>query len=335
MIRKITSPLITIIICLAFTSRAQVTLQQNNMPQVGELWSNKTITDTTIQPGPGGQGMNWGFGNFFVYPNVISEQYVAPTGTGNDALFPSANLKVNSLFGGDEYYIRSAGSIQFLGMKSSTNEILITSAQNLLTVPFSFGNSVTNPAVTGTGFGYPLTGTISVTADGTGTLSLYTGAFTNTLRVVTDMDLILGAGSGVDTYVRIKKYTWYTASYRAPVFQIAMLEIDGPLGNAKQKVITVSTLTTDISDPQNDFFKLSIGPNPAAGNVEVTLNLKKNSTVDISMTDINGKVCLENSSELSTGINKLNFDISVLPKGIYLVSAIAGKTTSTKRLVID
>ena len=335
MIPKITLPLLTFIICLAFSSWAQVTLQQNNMPQVGELWSNKTITDTTIQPGPGGQGMNWNFGNYFVYPNVISEQYIAPTGSGYDALFPSANLKVNSLFSGDEYYIRSAGSIQFLGMKSSTNEIVFTNAQNLLTVPFTFGNSVTNPSVTGMGLGYPLTGTISVIADGAGTLSLYTGAFTNTLRVVTDMDLVLGAGSGVDTYVRLRKFTWYTSSYRAPVFQIAMLDIDGPLGNIHQKVITVSTLTTDISDPENDFFKLNIGPNPAANNVEVFLNLKKNSTVNISIINVNGKVCLDKTSELATGINKLNFDISAFPKGVYLVSAVSGKITSTKRLVID
>lgn len=335
MINKISLSAFTIVSFFALNSQAQVTLQQNNIPQVGELWSNKTITDTTIQPGPGGQGMNWGFGNFFVYPNVISEQYIAPTGSGYDALFPSANLKVNSLFSGDEYFIRSAGSIQFLGMKSSSNEILITNVQNLLTVPFTYGDSVTNPSVTGTGFGYPLTGSISVKADGTGTLSLYTGAFTNTLRVVTDMNLVLGAGSGVDTYVRLRKFSWYTASYRAPVFQIAMLDIDGPLGNTHQKVITVSTLTTDILDPQNDFFKLSLGPNPTSNNVEVSLNLKKNSTVNIKITDINGKVCIENTSELSTGINNLHFDISVLPKGIYLVSAVVGRSTSTKRLVID
>jgi hypothetical protein len=335
MIKKITP---TVIVLLIFFSRpvfSQVTLQASNLPVPGDLWSNKTISDTTIQPGPGGSNMNWNFSNYFVNPSVISEQYVTPTGAGNDALFPASNLKVNSFFGGDDYYVKTSNSLQYLGTKSNTNEIIINNTQTLLSVPFSFDDSIVNPAVSGMGFGYPLTGTISVKADGSGSLSLFTGAFTNTLRVFTDMNLVLGAGTGVDTYIQLQRYTWYSSSYRAPVFQISILDVNGPLGNTHQKVTTVSTLTTDVNDLSSHVFQFSISPNPAGTGAALAIDMKRNAEIELRIADLTGKILTAEKHSLAYGQNSLHLDLADYPKGIYVVSVVSGNASSRQRLVID
>jgi hypothetical protein len=314
---------------------AQPVLQPVSIPVSGDLWSNKTITDTTIQPGPGGSGQIWNFSNFFVNPSVISEAYSTPTGTGNDALFPTANLKSTSIFGGDDYYLRTGNELQYLGSKSSTMEIIISNAQKIMSVPFAYGDSIVNPAVTGMGpSGYSLSGTISVKADGAGDLTLYTGSFTNSLRVVTNVNLIIGAGTGLDTYLNITRHTWYSALYRAPVFQISVLDINGSLSNVHQKVVTVSTLTTGVEQLSATPLDFSIFPNPAAGSTQLSVNSLHASVENIQITDLTGRLCKVQKVSLQPGLNKFPLDIADLPKGVYSVGTDAPNSVAT-RLVID
>ncbi len=335
MILRITKITSILLLGIYSISNAQVILQANKLPTVGDLWANKTITDTTIQPGPSGANQTWDFSTFFVYPSVISEQFISPTGAGNDALFPSANLKVNSFFGGNDYYLKSSNNLQYLGTKSSTNEIIITNAQQVLTTPFAYGDSIINPAVTGTGFGYALSGTIKVKADGWGSLTLFTGNFPLTLRVYSDANLVLGAGTGVDTYIQIQRYTWYAQNYKAPVFQISIIDVNGPLNTTHQKVTTVSTLATDIEEAENNIFQFNVSPNPSAAQVNLSVSLLRNSDVNFIITDMTGKIWKEEKSELTAGKNTIKMDLSILPKGIYSISAASGSLNREQRIVID
>ncbi len=315
---------------------AQPVLSQVNIPDAGSLWSNTTITDTTLQPGPGGQGQVWNFFSYFIYPSVLSENYVATNGTGNDLLFPGANLKVNSYFGFDDYYYRTASSLQYLGSKNNSIEVILTNVQNTLTVPLQYGDVVTNSAVTGTGLqGYPLTGTITTTADGTGDLILFSGAFTNTLRVVTDMNLIIAEGTGVDTYLHMIKYSWYTSAYRAPVFQVSILNLDGALGFSHQKYITVSTLTTDIQNTEKGNFDFIINPNPVKNKTNLYFNLNHSYDVKLKVMDLTGRLWKEVTNSVNAGSNFIPLDLSTLPKGIYILSADYGKTSRQRRLIVE
>lgn len=335
MIFKITKLTCIFILTVIGITNGQVIIQPNKLPTVGDIWLNKTITDTTIQPGPAGANQTWGFTNFFVYPSVITEQFVNLTGTTNDALFPSANLKVNSFFGGDDYYLKTASDLQYLGTKSSTNEIIISNIQKVLSTPFAFGDSIVNPAVTGTGFGYALSGNIKVKADGWGSLTLFTGNFPLTLRVFSDANLVLGAGTGVDTYIQIQRYTWYAQNFKAPVFQISIIDINGPLGTSHQKIITVSTLTTDVAVLENNIFQCNVMPNPTSSQANLSISLLKNSEVNFKITDLVGKIWKEEKQQFVAGKNSFNMDLSILPKGIYILSAVSGSLTREQRIVID
>jgi hypothetical protein len=316
-------------------SFTQVTINSNKLPVVGDLWTNKTISDTSIQPGPSGANQTWNFATFFVQPTVLSEQFVTPTGSGNDALFPAANLKVNSFFGGYDYYLKTSSDLQFLGTKSSISEIVITNSQKVLSTPLNYGDSIVNANVTGTGFGYGLSGTIKVKADGWGSLGLYTGSFANTMRVYTEMNLVLGAGTGIDTYILIQRYTWYSTQYKAPVFQISILDMNGPLGSAHQKVTTVSLLTTDIDDFANNAFSFFISPNPIRANTLVKIKVKQPTELLISVRDIIGKEWFRLQIDVNSGESKIPVDLSDLPKGVYIISASTGTEAKKLRVIKD
>ncbi len=311
---------------------SQAIVQSPNIPVAGDVWGNKTITDTTIQAGPGGTNQVWNFGSFFVNPSVISEAYTIPAGSGNDALFPTSNLKATSLFGGDDYYYRSSTQLQYLGYKDQSVELVISNSQRLIDVPLQYGDTIMNVPVTGTGvFGYPLSGTIGVEADGTGNLTLYTGSFQNVLRVVTTMNLIIGAGTGIDTYVNIKKYTWYSPLYRAPIFQIATMDVSGNLASVNKKVVTVSLLTSDVSNVNGDLnFKIS--PNPASVSTKISFD-RSGSVSEIFICDLTGKI--QRRTEIRPGTDNALIDISDLAKGVYIVTVSQNEKTSRQQLVLN
>src|SRR5687768_12856587 len=101
--KKLHSKTLLFLLLISANTFAQVTLQTQNIPVAGDVWGNKTISDTTIQPGSGGANQVWDFSNYFVNPTVKSEAFTVPNGTGDDPLFPTANLKSTSLFGGFDY----------------------------------------------------------------------------------------------------------------------------------------------------------------------------------------------------------------------------------------
>ena len=336
MILRFTKCTLLMLLISITTVRAQTIIQSANLPDVGSVWSSKTLYDNSVQPGPGGQGQVWNFLTFFINPSVLSESYIAPAGTSNDLLFPAANLKVTSFFGTDDYYYKTSSALQYLGSKNNAIEIIISNTQNLLTVPLEFGDSVTNLAVTGTGMqGYPIEGTVSVVADGSGDLILASAAFTNTLRVVTDINLVIGPGSGVDTYLRMTRYSWYTSTYNAPVFQISIIDLDGALGSTHQRYGTVSTLTSDISNPKPSALNFNINPNPAKNKTTLSFNLDHSMDVKLNISDVTGRIWKEENSRMLSGLNNIVLDLSTLPKGIYILSAVYGKSSRQQRLVVD
>ncbi|HRV53372.1 MAG TPA: T9SS type A sorting domain-containing protein, partial [Bacteroidia bacterium] len=64
-------------------------------------------------------------------------------------------------------------------------------------------------------------------------------------------------------------------------------------------------------------------------------NATEQGTTHIVLTDITGKLVKENNIHNITGINAATMDVSMLPKGVYVLSAINNKGTVNKRVVIE
>ena len=340
MIKKITKKIIGLSVISLFTVHsvfAQYTLQSTNLPNAGDTWVNKTIADTSIQPGGAGANVIWDFNLYSVTVNTLSEEFRAPSSTGVDATFPTANIKEASYFGWTDYFYKNpAGTeIQYLGFQNSSNEVRITNTQKLLTVPLTYGTSISNAALMGTGyFGSTLTGTISVIADGYGTLKVGTLTFNNVTRVKYDFNMVEDFGGGSESPVHVVKYSWYRSGLRPPVMSISTLNMSGIVGNSVQKYTTVNYLVTDVEDLDKPVITLNTFPNPSKGLINVQFNIDRTAEVTTQLMDITGRVRISEVSRQNVGEHNLKLDVSDLPKGVYVLSVISGTVNRQQRILI-
>ncbi len=340
MIKTLTKQIIlgiSIFSLMLVAANGQTTFQTTNLPVVGDNWVGKTFYDTSAQAGPGGMGVVWDFSLYVVSVNTLTQSFRAPSASGIDATFSGANLKSDSYFGWTDYYNRDAGGagLQYLGFQNASNEVRITNTQQLISIPFMYGSSVSNAPLAGTGYaGSTLTGTISVVADGYGTLKVGGLTYTEILRVKYDMDMVEDFGAGQTSPVHVVKYCWYRNGLRAPLMQMTSLNMSGIVGNLTQKYITVAYGTVGIDDVNKPSINFSVYPNPTSGQTNVQLNIDRSSDVILKVMDITGRVVFTQSSYMTSGEHNIKLDLASLSKGVYILSAIAGSSTREKRIVV-
>lgn len=80
---------------------------------------------------------------------------------------------------------------------------------------------------------------------------------------------------------------------------------------------------------------VSVFPNPASESTNFSINIDKNSDVQIGIFDIQGKlVDLVNYNNLSKGRHSKEYNCSKLNSGVYLVRMKAGETVETTKLIV-
>lgn len=338
MVKTTTKFILGILLFLVFTSQsnAQYVLQSTNQPGTGDLWVNKIITDD-ILPGGNGAATTWDYSAHFVTPNTISEQYVPLTGTTADITFPGANVKCISFFGMTDYFYKNTATneLTYLGFFTSGDEIHITNTQKLLVAPFAYGSTISNVAVTGTGYqNSALSGTITVEADSYGTLIVGGQTLTNVLRLKTEMNFSEDFGGGLVSTISIVRYAWYKSGLRAPFMQICTYDLDGVLGSAHQKYSLVANVTVGVDEIATPAIGVSVFPNPVKSSIEANVTIDQTSDVTIQLVDITGKLAKSENVHYTTGEHHLSMDVSDLPKGIYMLSIQSGNTTREERISI-
>ncbi|MCC7232341.1 MAG: T9SS type A sorting domain-containing protein [Bacteroidia bacterium] len=76
-------------------------------------------------------------------------------------------------------------------------------------------------------------------------------------------------------------------------------------------------------------------PNPARNFTEIPVSLMNHERIEIRITNLLGSVVFRNSYNLPKGISRLRIPVSGLDSGIYLYTVIAGRNTSTQRMVVS
>jgi hypothetical protein len=80
---------------------------------------------------------------------------------------------------------------------------------------------------------------------------------------------------------------------------------------------------------------VKIYPNPATDNTNISLNLKNESTVEMQLVDVSGKVMAARNYGSLNGTWSVNLNTSNLNAGIYLVELTINGTKVTKRLIVE
>ena len=102
--------------------------------------------------------------------------------------------------------------------------------------------------------------------------------------------------------------------------------------------VTTNIVPVDINgivSTPDDVYNLSVFPNPNSGIFAVKVNVITQGTVDISLTDMLGRVVYDNALVNISGEVKDNINVSGMAKGVYTLSVNTDKGKATKRVVIE
>lgn len=313
---------------------AQPTLSSSNNPIPGQRYYYR-VTDTIAQPGPSGSGQTWNFMTVQVTLNTTQINYVTPSATPYGSSFSSANLASYSQPGEYDYYSTSATGWAYKGKGSASDIATITGSNYLLfSYPFQFGTTITNTISGTTGFG-TISGTVTVTGDGTGTLRLQTGTYNNVLRVKREENIIFNFGPGVDEYVNTVSYLWYSANYGGPIMKIVTSTTSG-IATAYSKTVGVADFVLSVDNPSAaNISGLSIFPNPASGAAELRFSVENETELSFRILDLTGRIWKEWSQTSLAGVANIRLDVADLPRGIYIVSAKAEGILREQRLILE
>jgi len=208
-------------------------------------------------------------------------------------------------------------------------DIPYSDAENLLQYPVTYNTSYTDNFAC-TIMGYDRHGSVSVVADGYGTLIMPYGTVTNVLRVkASETYADYMSGVAVTNYTSVNYY-WYKVGIRNNLFQLSTLNSNGSLYQQYGLYIDGTHVgINEISDKQSSF---DCYPNPATD--IITMELLQTSTSNknnIIVSDLSGKELIK--QELNQFSNKTEIDISSLSSGIYFMKLLCDDKVEIKKIV--
>jgi hypothetical protein len=177
--------------------------------------------------------------------------------------------------------------------------------------------------------------------DGWGTLKTPAGTFANVLlikRIQTHRDSAVTGGTAAITDFRSVSYVWSDAAHPAPLLSTST-GTSTPQGGSASTTNNSSyngNQTLSILQQSASAITWSISPNPAKGHLQLTLNLNTQSTLSISLVDINGRVAMRMApTSYPAGINKATLDVAALPAGVYVMRMQTTEGQESRLIVIQ
>jgi hypothetical protein len=80
---------------------------------------------------------------------------------------------------------------------------------------------------------------------------------------------------------------------------------------------------------------MNVYPNPSHDEVNLSFSMDKASDVIVSITDLTGKRLYSKSVKTTSGNNSIPIDVSVISKGVYVLSLSSDMVNATRRIVIE
>ena len=304
---------------------AQTTITKAfNDPVLGETVNNLTVTGT-VDNSATGAGTT--FNNASLVLGVAAPTlYSAPT-AGEFITFPGSTIKMAGS-GNTILYKQSASKLEITGL-ITPDATLNLSANNgtFISYPAAFGynetdqaqGTFTSPSASGL-----CKGTITITADASGTLILGAATYSNVLRIKSvqnfnlhlpnDTSFLIPIGTVTNT-----AYTYYDSTHKFPLLTTTQAVISIPIASINQTTSGAQALNVTTLSTGDHFVKkegLTIYPNPAQDFIQLKGDTTNFSTVNIYSLD--GK--LIKTSDLKTG----KVQVSELPSAAYFIE-VSGK----------
>ena len=98
-------------------------------------------------------------------------------------------------------------------------------------------------------------------------------------------------------------------------------------------IVTCPTTPLSIQDNVLEKFEVNVYPNPTKGLAAITYNLINDAAITIRLTNIQGQILQEISSQKLSGIQTENIDLGALSNGIYFLSITNANATYSAKLI--
>ncbi len=311
-----------------------------NGPQAGQAYAMKYVNAASVTEGNAGQGQTWTYSSLTDSAN-FTLSYVAPGGTPYAGSFPTATLASTTDNSTYSYYNVSSSEMNYYGMGSPSLTMVYNNPAKSFAFPCSYNTSFTDAfAATFTASGNTVyrTGTITFTADGSGTLTMPFGSSSNVLRIkiqqnTKDSTNIMGAP--IVTQTNVTSYHFMDHAYANAILSINYVSttFGGNTTNSKN----VTTYNPGNLGMANIPFEkgLSMYPNPARDQVMLSMHSSKSGIAQIQIADITGKIVQELSQPVTEGRQQIQLNTRFLKSGIYLLSISNAGEKTTQKLVIE
>ncbi len=290
---------------------------------VGPVIGDKIIGYSTqyVSPGDSGTGVTWDLTSMVSAGNDTNN-VVSVGSTAQGSNFSNANVAV--FIGNQTYnYLKeTSNALQNYGQYSPNTALAVyTTPEDLLHYPMNYGTNFSSNWV-GSFVLYSLTfkhwGTTTVKADGTGTLKLPNGTFTNVMRVHTfqswtDSASFLGNPEVFKS--KINTYAWYLPGNHLP---IAYVQADSLKGNKTAQGSYDQLISTGIEAPEAFENGINLYPNPAKDQVNIGVSMNQTAEVTVRVYDAVGhEVVAPMVKTLYSGYSILTLNVTQLPAGMY------------------
>lgn len=344
----------SVIFALLFigTVYGQFTVTSYFNPHAGETQTLINGDTSGISPGGGGPNQTWNFSSVISTGDSSIQTYVLPSSTPYGSSFPTATIASTTPNNPTNYayFSGTSSAYEFLGSQGTVFKTVYTNPKKFRTYPFdypgSFSDSYSAITYQGTSIVQKISGTITVTYDGYGTLTLSSGTVTNAGRfkfVSYEVDTMIFGSVTTIEYIKDTSWRWAKSNYRYGLFEIekSWISMDGINYSGFKWVGYIPNINSSIgikiiSSEIPSAYKLDQNfPNPFNPLTKIRYQIPKNSNVIMKIYDGVGReietLC---SSVHNAGIYELSWDASNYSSGIYFCRMIAEGFSDTKQLVL-
>lgn len=310
---------------LFLQNKAQHTLTASFNPVVGDIESGIDLDSTGLFLGSSGTGQIWNYSGISTGTNTpYSYTYIPMSSVINNSLYPTGTIARRIGIGGyDWVYNNTPSKIEYLGFAQPTasNCQVPIDPAIYYTLPFSYGSFSTDTYSIASWTGTH-TGTIVASGDGTGTLQLPSGNYSNILKIT--------------LYYYDLNSTGIENRYYSPLSKFPLLTINSTTAGATVNVGgTINSLVATSLKESYHTKTYQVFPNPITNGMLFLKTVNNENLNGLDIINVLGQTVLHYSAGQINNEEIKRIDVSTLQKGIYYLNIQTDKTTVTKKIIIE
>lgn len=330
--------------------KAQTTytiMQQYHEPVIGDSYISVTL-DTATTPLPmsvSGNGVTWTVMDV-TETGTATNTYDAASSNANSGNYPGTTL-VQTDGSVTTYYKSSTNLFELLGVDAGQFDLNYNAGNaTIASYPITFNSTYTDNTVGGTmnvpaaSMSGTFTGTITSTADGSGTLNINgVSSYANCLRIKTVQNIEFNLSGFIDGTIDQTIYNFYHSSSKFPVLTISYSHVSAPLASIDQTQAQVSTLSSvviGVKENQKNEIAFKAYPNPANADVDLYFVIAQPESYSVEISNNLGQVVKTMAlNNLQPGMYNETINTSDLSAGIYTVKVNGKNAQGTQKLIIQ